>query len=225
MIKNKNEFQKFATKHLGINSLSLDKFQKAHDTYLSPMIIEERQLNVAQIDIYSRLIMDRILFLGVPIEDDVANIINAQLLFLESTDPTKEITMFISSPGGYVDDGLSIVDTMEYISSPVYTTCTGMAASMAAIILACGEKGHRKALKHSRILIHQPMGGTYGQASEMEIAVNEINKSKKELYNILSEKTGQEYDKILKDADRDFWMTSPEAKEYGLIDEVLLKRK
>ena len=223
MIK-KGEFQKYANKHLGISSLTLDKYGKVMNNYISPMIIEERQMNVTQLDIFSRLVMDRILFLGVPIEEDVSNIINAQLLFLESVDPSKEITMLISSPGGSVFDGLSIVDTMEYIKSEVHTTCTGLAASMAAVILACGEKGYRKALKHSRILIHQPMGNTWGQATEMEIAVNEINKLKKELYDILSEKTGQKYSKIQKDADRDFWMTSSEAQEYGMIDEVLLKR-
>lgn len=220
-----NEFKKYATKHLGINSLVLDKYTSITSNYISPTIIEERQLNVAQMDVFSRLMMDRIIFLGVPIDDYVANIIQAQLLFLESSDPKRDIQIYLNSPGGSVYAGLGIYDTMQYIMPDVSTICTGMAASMAAVLLCAGAKGKRTALKHSRILIHQPMGGAEGQASDIEITAREIQKLKKELYEIISSHSGQEYDKVWRDSDRDYWMTSEEAKEYGMIDEVLVKSK
>lgn len=220
-----NEFKKYATKHLGLNSLALDKYTSITSNYISPTIIEERQLNVAQMDVFSRLMMDRIIFLGVPIDDYVANIIQAQLLFLESSDPKRDIQIYLNSPGGSVYAGLGIYDTMQYIMPDVSTICTGMAASMAAVLLCAGAKGKRTALKHSRILIHQPMGGAEGQASDIEITAREIQKLKKELYEIISSHSGQEYDKVWRDSDRDYWMTSDEAKEYGMIDEVLIKSK
>ncbi len=221
---NKNEFEKYATRHLGISSLKLYNFQSATNSYISPTIIEERQLNVATMDVFSRLMMDRIIFLGVPIYDDAANIIQAQLLFLESVDPEKDIQIYINSGGGSVSAGLGIYDTMQLVSSDVATICTGMAASMAAVLLTAGAKGKRSALPHSRVMIHQPLGGAEGQASDIEITAREILKLKKELYEILSIHSGAPYKKIEKDADRDFWMTAPEAVEYGLIDEVLKKR-
>ena len=219
------EFRKYATKHLGISSLTLDRYNSVYGNYISPTIIEERQLNVAQMDVFSRLMMDRIIFLGVPIDDYVANIIQAQLLFLESADPKRDIQIYLNTPGGSVYAGLGIYDTMQYINPEVATICTGMAASMGAVLLCAGEKGKRSALKHSRILIHQPMGGAQGQASDIEITAREILKLKKELYEIISNHTGQTYKKIEKDADRDFWMTSEEAKKYGMIDEILEKKK
>jgi ATP-dependent Clp protease protease subunit len=193
--------------------------------YISPTIIEERQLNIATMDVFSRLMMDRIIFLGVPIDDYVANIIEAQLLFLDSTDPTKDISMYFNTPGGSVHSGLGIYDTMQYISSEIATICTGMAASMGAILLTAGQKGKRSALKHSRIMIHQPMGGVQGTASDIEITTREILKLKQELYMILANHSGNSLEKIEKDADRDHWMTSSEALEYGMIDEVLEKTK
>ncbi|MCD8172535.1 MAG: ATP-dependent Clp endopeptidase proteolytic subunit ClpP [Alistipes sp.] len=220
----KNEFEKYATSHLGISSLKLHNFKSLARNYVSPTIIEERQLNVATMDVFSRLMMDRIIFLGAPIYDDAANIIQAQLLFLESADPDKDIQIYINSGGGSVSSGLGIYDTVQLISSDVATICTGMAASMAAVLLTAGEKGKRSALPHSRIMIHQPLGGAEGQASDIEITAREIIKIKKELYSILSHHTGTPVKKIEKDADRDYWMTSKEAMEYGIIDEVLKKR-
>ncbi|MEG1572030.1 MAG: ATP-dependent Clp endopeptidase proteolytic subunit ClpP [Bacteroidales bacterium] len=218
-----NEFRKYATKHCGISSLNLNRFESLASNYISPTIIEERQLNVAQMDVFSRLMMDRIIFLGVPIYDEVANIIQAQLLFLDSVDPNKDIQIYLNTPGGSVHAGLGIYDTMQYVSSNVATICTGMAASMGAVLLCAGEQGKRTALKHSRVLIHQPLGGAEGQASDIEITAREILKLKKELYEIISSHSNQTYDKIWQDADRDYWMTAIEAKEYGMIDEVLDK--
>jgi ATP-dependent Clp protease protease subunit len=218
-----NEFGKYATRHLGISSLNLDRYTSIYSSYISPTIIEERQLNIATMDVFSRLMMDRIIFLGTPIDDYVANIIQAQLLFLESTDPAKDIQIYFNSPGGSVHAGLGIYDTMQYISSDVSTICTGMAASMSAVLLAAGAKGKRSALRHSRVMIHQPMGGAQGQASDIEITAREILKLKKELYQILANHSGKTIDKVEKDSDRDYWMTAPEAKEYGMIDEILEK--
>jgi ATP-dependent Clp protease protease subunit len=220
-----NEFTKYAMKERGISSLTLDRYSSAYNNYISPTIIEERQMNIATMDVFSRLMMDRIIFLGVPINDYVANIIQAQLLFLESVDAKKDIQIYLNTPGGSVYAGLGIYDTMQYISSDVATICTGMAASMGAVLLCAGEKGKRTALKHSRVLIHQPMGGAQGQASDIEITAREIQKLKKELYDIIAEKSGQTHKKIWKDADRDYWMTSEEAKTYGMIDEVLERTK
>ena len=218
------EFKKFATKHKGISSIHLDEFASIHGNYISPTIIEERQMNDASMDVFSRLMMDRIIFLGVPINDYVANIIQAQLLFLESVDAKKDILIYLNSPGGGVYAGLGIYDTMQYINPDVSTICTGMAASMGAVLLCAGAKGKRTALKHSRIMIHQPLGGAHGQASDIEITANEIKKLRTELYTIISEHTGKSFDDVWKDSDRDFWMTSTEAKEYGMIDEVLKKK-
>lgn len=217
-----DDFNKYAVNHAGISSLTLRSYASVYG-YISPTIIEERQLNVASMDVFSRLMMDRIIFLGVPIDDTVANIIQAQLLYLESTDPTKDIQIYLNSPGGAVHAGMGIYDTMQYISANVATICTGMAASMGAILLTAGTKGKRSALKHSRIMIHQPMGGAQGQASDIEITAREIIKIKAELYNILAEHSGRSVEQIEKDADRDYWMTSQEAVEYGMIDEVLVK--
>lgn len=216
-----DEFRKYAVKHRGISSLSLDRYSSFYGSYISPTIIEERQLNIATMDVFSRLMMDRIIFLGTPIDDYVANIIQAQLLFLESTDPAKDIQIYFNTPGGLVYAGLGIYDTMQYISSDVATICTGMAASMGAVLLAAGQKGKRSALKHARVMIHQPSGGAQGQASDIEITAREIMKLKKELFEILAEHTGNTYKKVEKDSDRDYWMNSKEAKEYGLIDEIL----
>ncbi|RMG76881.1 MAG: ATP-dependent Clp endopeptidase proteolytic subunit ClpP [Bacteroidetes bacterium] len=220
-----NEFKKYAVKHLGISSMTLHKYTSVLNNYISPTIIEERQLNVAQMDIFSRLMMDRIIFLGVPIDDYVSNIIQGQLLFLESSDPNLDIQIYINSPGGSVYAGLGIYDTMQYIKPDVATICTGMAASMAAVLLCAGTKGKRTGLEHSRVMIHQPLGGAQGQASDIVITANEIQKLKKELYEIISKHSGQPYDKIWNDGDRDFWMTSQEAKDYGMIDEVLTRSK
>lgn len=222
---NEKEFQKYATRHMGINSLTLDRYTSQFGNYISPMIIEERQLNIATMDVFSRLMMDRIIFLGVPIDDYVANIIQAQLLFLDSVDPNKDIQIYLNTPGGMVYAGLGIYDTMQYVSSDVATICTGMAASMGAVLLCAGADGKRTALKHARILIHQPMGGAQGQASDIEITAREIQKIKQELYEIIAMHSKQDYKKIWKDADRDYWMTAEEAKKYGMIDEVLLKTK
>ncbi len=218
-----DEFRKYAIKHQGISSLTLDRYSSFHDNYISPTIIEERKMNIASMDVFSRLMMDRIIFLGVPIDDYVSNIIQAQLLFLESVDAKKDIQIYLNTPGGSVYAGLGIYDTMQYISSDIATICTGVAASMGAILLCAGEKGKRSALKHSRILIHQPMGGAQGQASDIEITAREISKLKKELYEIIAKHSSHNYKKIWKDADRDYWMTSEEAKKYGMIDEVLIK--
>ena len=219
------EFEKFAIRGRGISSLSLHRFNSIQSSYMNPMIIEERQLNVAQMDVFSRLMMDRIIFLGCPINDDVANIIQAQLLFLESNDPKADIMLYINSPGGVVYSGLGIYDTMQTIQPDVATICTGMAASMASILLAAGAKGKRSALPHSRVMIHQPMGGAEGQASEMEITVREIVKLKQELYQILCDHTGKAMEQIVKDADRDFWMTASEAVDYGMVDRIVEKNK
>ena len=219
-----NEFQKYATKHLGLNTLGLEQYiSKINNNggYINPTVIEERQLNVAQMDVFSRLMMDRIIFLGTAIDDYVANVIQAQLLFLESTDPKRDIQIYLNSPGGYVHAGLGIYDTMQYINPDVSTICTGMAASMAAVLLCAGAKGKRFALPHSRVMIHQPLGGAQGQASDIEIEVREIQKLKKELYEIIANHSGKDYDQVWKDCDRNYWMVAAEAKEYGMIDEVL----
>jgi ATP-dependent Clp protease, protease subunit len=221
----KNDFRKYATGHMGISGARLDSYHSLVNAYISPTIIEERQLNIASMDVFSRLMMDRIIFLGLPIDDYVANIVQAQLLYLESADPSKDIQIYLNSPGGSVHAGLGIYDTMQYIGADVATICTGMAASMAAILLASGAKGKRSGLSHSRMMIHQPMGGAQGQVSDIEITVREIQKLKRELYEIISEHTGKPYEKVEKDADRDYWMTSQEAKAYGMIDEVLVKQK
>ena len=220
----KSEFQKYATKHLGMNSLALEQYM-ASNSYISPSILEERQLNVTQMDVFSRLMMDRIIFLGTPIDDYVANVIQAQLLFLDTSDPGKDISIYLNSPGGSVHAGLGIYDTMQYISSDVSTICTGMAASMAAVLLVAGEKGKRSALPHSRVMIHQPMGGMQGQASDMEINYKQIMLLRDELYQIISDHSGQSFERIMKDSDRDYWMTSAEALEYGMIDQVLQRNK
>ncbi|PLX20363.1 MAG: ATP-dependent Clp protease proteolytic subunit [Salinivirgaceae bacterium] len=226
MTSNNNEFRKYATKHLGISSMVLDQYNnQVYNNFISPTIIEERRLNIATMDVFSRLMMDRIIFLGLPIDDYVANIIQAQLLFLESTDPSKDIQIYFNSPGGSVYAGLGIYDTMQYISADVATICTGMAASMGAVLLTAGEKGKRSALKHSRIMIHQPMGGAQGQAVDIEITAKQILQLRKELYEIIAEHSGNTFEKIEKDSDRDYWMTAQEAKEYGMIDEVLQRTK
>lgn len=221
----KNEFEKYALGHKGISSLSMHRYQSIYNNYISPTIIEERQLNIASMDVFSRLMMDRIIFLGLPIDDYVANIIQAQLLFLDSADPSKDIQIYFNTPGGSVHAGLGIYDTMQFISSDVATICTGMAASMGAVLLTAGTRGKRSALKHSRIMIHQPMGGAQGQAADIEITAREIQKLKKELYEIIAEHSGNPFKRIEKDSDRDYWMTSEEAKEYGMIDEVLERKK
>ncbi|MFY7671256.1 ATP-dependent Clp endopeptidase proteolytic subunit ClpP [Tenacibaculum sp. MEBiC06402] len=219
------EFEKYATKHQGISSTYYDKIMSSmYPVGLTPNIIEERQLNVAIFDVFSRLMMDRIIFLGTGINDQVANIIQAQLLFLESVDANKDISIYINSPGGGVYAGLGIYDTMQFIKPDVATICTGMAASMGAVLMCAGEKGKRSALPHSRIMIHQPLGGAQGQASDMEITVKEIGKLKKELYDIISKHSGQPYEKVHEDSDRDYWMKADEAKEYGMIDEVLSRK-
>ncbi|MBO5732659.1 MAG: ATP-dependent Clp endopeptidase proteolytic subunit ClpP [Alistipes sp.] len=220
-----NEFEKFARLHCGINSMTLHDFRAEARGYVSPTIIEERSLNVAAMDVFSRLMMDRIIFLGAPIYDDAANIIQAQLLFLESVDADKDIQLYINSPGGSVSAGLGIYDTMQLISCDVATICTGMAASMGAVLLTAGAAGKRSALPHSRVMIHQPLGGVQGQASDIEITAREIAKTKQELYQILSSHSGVAIDKIEADADRDYWLTAAEAQAYGLIDNVLTKRK
>lgn len=218
-----NDFRNYAIKHMGVSSLSFDRYTSIMNNYISPTIIEERQLNVASMDIFSRLMMDRIIFLGLPIDDYVANIIQGQLLYLESSDSSKDIQIYINSPGGYVHAGLGIYDTMQYISADVATICTGMAASMAAVLLAGGHAGKRTALKHSRVMIHQPLGGAEGQATDILIAAREIEKTKKELYQILADHSKQPIEKIAADGERDYWMTSFEAKEYGMIDEVMIR--
>lgn len=227
-----SEFEKYAKNHLGLNSMSLYNYQSVvnnsnvmNSGYINPTIIEERQLNVAQMDVFSRLMMDRIIFLGTSINDTVSNIIQAQLLFLDSVDPGKDIQIYINSGGGSVSSGLGIYDTMQYISSDVSTICTGMGASMAAVLMCAGTKGKRSALPHSRIMIHQPLGGIQGQASDMEITVNEVKKLKKELYDIISKHSGKPFKQIEKDSDRDYWMTAKEAKDYGMIDQILIKNK
>ncbi|MBN2522016.1 MAG: ATP-dependent Clp endopeptidase proteolytic subunit ClpP [Bacteroidales bacterium] len=219
------DFKKYATKHRGISSMTLEKITSVYNNYISPTIIEERQLNVASMDVFSRLMMDRIIFLGLPIDDYVANVIQAQLLYLDSTDPGKDIQIYFNSPGGAVHAGLGVYDTMQYISSDIATICTGMAASMAAVLLCAGHKGKRSALKHSRVMIHQPMGGAQGQASDIEITAREILKLRTELYKIIADHTGKDIKKVEKDSDRDYWMTAKEALEYGMVDEVLERTK
>ena len=219
-----SEFEKYARGYCGISSLKLHDFQSIQASYVSPTIIEERQLNVATMDVFSRLMMDRIIFLGAPIYDDAANIIQAQLLFLESVDPSKDVQIYINSPGGSVSAGLGIYDTMQLVSCDVATICTGLAASMGAVLLTAGAAGKRSALPHSRVMIHQPLGGVQGQASDIEITAREILKTKQELYEILSTHSGVSIDKIAQDADRDYWMSAAEANAYGLIDEVLDRR-
>ena len=216
-----NEFQKYAVKHRGISSLRLEQYSSVVNDYITPYIIEERPMNITQLDVFFRLLKDRIIFLGVPIYDDVANIIQAQLLFLESQDSERDIQIYLNSPGGSVYAGLGIYDTMQYLKPEISTICTGMAASMAAVLMCAGAKGKRYALPHSRIMIHQPMGGAQGQASDIEIEAREIQKLKKELYEIIAFHSGKEYEQVWKDSDRDYWMTAAEAKEYGMIDEVL----
>ena len=220
-----NEFRKYATGHLGMNSLALEHYMQVQSSYISPTIVEERPMNVAQMDVFSRLMMDRIIFLGSQIDDYAANVIQAQLLFLDSSEPGKDISIYINSPGGSVYAGYGIYDTMQYIGSDVSTICTGVAASMASILLVAGAKGKRFALPHSRIMIHQPLGGMQGQASDMEIAAREILKVKKELYTILSEHSGQSFETIGRDSDRDYWLTAPEALDYGMIDRVLKREE
>lgn len=219
-----NDFRKYATGHLGMNGMVLDDVMRVQAQYLNPYILEERQLNVTQMDVFSRLMMERIIFLGTQVDDYSANTIQAQLLYLDSVDPGKDISIYINSPGGSVTAGLGIYDTMQFISSDVATLCTGMAASMAAVLLVAGKEGKRSALKHSRVMIHQPLGGVQGQASDIEIEAREIQKFKKELYNIISEHSHQPFEKVWNDSDRNYWMTSEEAKEYGMIDEVLMRK-
>jgi ATP-dependent Clp protease protease subunit len=216
------EFENYAVKHRGISSNTLYDYQKHQINNLTPNIIEERPMNIAVMDVYSRLMMDRIIFMGYPINDEVANIVTAQLLFLESTDRTRDIQMYINSPGGSVYSGLGVYDTMQYITPDVSTICIGMAASMAAVLLCAGTKGKRTALKHARVMLHQPSGAIGGQASDIEITVNEIKKIKKNLYDVISNHTGKTNKQVEKDCERDYWLTSTEAKEYGLVDEVLL---
>ena len=223
-----NEFKKFATQHLGMSSMHLEKYAESvavpNINGFTPQVIEERQMNIVGMDVFSRLMMDRIIFMGVPVNDYVANVVQAQLLFLESTDPKMDIQMFINSPGGSVIAGLGIYDTMQYVSPDVSTICTSLAASMGAVLLTAGTKGKRSCLPHSRVMIHQPSGGMQGQFSDMEISYNLIKTMKKELYEIIAEHTGQTVKKVEADCDRDNWMRAEEAKKYGLIDEVL-KRK
>ncbi|MBK6861432.1 MAG: ATP-dependent Clp protease proteolytic subunit [Saprospiraceae bacterium] len=224
----KDEFKKYATKHLGMASLHLDKYMEQSVPNIkgfTPTVIEERQMNVVGMDVFSRLMMDRIIFMGVPVNDYVANVIQAQLLFLDSADPKRDIQMYINSPGGSVIDGLGIYDTMQYVNPDVATICTGLAASMGAVLLAAGTKGKRTCLKHSRVMIHQPSGGMQGQFSDMEISYQLIKTMKKELYEILAYHTEQPYEKIEQDCDRDNWMVANEAKEYGLVDEVLVRNR
>lgn len=219
-----NDFKKYATKHLGIDSMVLDSVIKSQQQYLNPYILEERTLNVTQMDVFSRLMIDRIIFLGTEIDDYTANTLQAQLLYLDSVDPGKDISIYINSPGGSVTAGLGIYDTMQFISCDVATICTGMAASMASVLLVAGTEGKRSALTHSRVMIHQPMGGAQGQASDIDIMAKEIQKMKKELYTIISEHSHTPYEKVWADSDRDYWMTAEEAKEYGMVDTVLKKK-
>lgn len=217
------DFRKYATRHLGVNAQVLDGVVRSQ-AYQNPYILEERQLNVTQMDVFSRLMMDRIIFLGTEINDYTANVLQAQLLYLDSVEPGKDISIYINSPGGSVYAGLGIYDTMQFVRSDVATICTGMAASMAAVLLVAGKEGKRAALKHSRVMIHQPMGGAQGQASDIEITAREIQKLKKELYTIIADHSHTDFEKVWADSDRDYWMTAEEAREYGMIDEVMMKR-
>ncbi len=219
-----DEFRKYATRHLGINGLVLDDVISAQSQYMNPYILEERKLNVTQMDVFSRLMMDRIIFLGTPIDDYTANVMQAQLLFLDSVDGGSDISIYINSPGGSVTAGLGIYDTMQFISPDVATICTGMAASMAAVLLVAGKEGKRQALPHSRVMIHQPLGGVQGQASDIEIEAREIMKYKKELYTIIAEHSHTPFEKVWNDSDRNYWMTAEEAKEYGMIDQILTRK-
>lgn len=219
-----NDFRKYATRHLGMNGLVVDEVMNAQAQYMNPYILEERQLNVTQLDVFSRLMMDRVIFLGTDVNDYTANVLQAQLLYLDATDAGKDINVYINSPGGSVYAGLGIYDTMQFIASDVATICTGMAASMAAVLLVAGAEGKRSALPHSRVMIHQPMGGVQGQASDIEIEAREIQKLKKELYTIIAEHSHTEFDKVWADSDRNYWMTAEEALEYGMIDKVLKKK-
>ena len=219
-----NDFRKFATKHVGINGLVLDDVIKSQAGYMNPYILEERQLNVTQLDVFSRLMMDRVIFLGTEINDYTANVLQAQLLYLNSVDPTTDISVYLNSPGGSVYAGLGIYDTMQFIANDISTICTGMAASMAAVLLVAGTEGKRAALPHSRVMIHQPLGGAQGQASDIEITAREIVKLKKELYMIISEHSHTDYEKVERDSDRDYWMTASEALEYGMIDRIYRKQ-
>ena len=221
---NRSEFDKFANMGRGISSMTLHRYESAVDSYINPTIIEERKLNVASMDVFSRLMMDRIIFLGVPIDDDVANIIQAQLLFLASNDNNADISLYLNTPGGQVSSGLAIYDTMQIVEPDVATICTGMAASMGAVLLVAGQEGKRSALPHSRVMIHQPLGGVQGQASDIEIEAKEIQKFKKELYTIISNHSHTPYEKVWADSDRNYWMTAEEAKEYGMIDSVLVRK-
>jgi len=223
--KKMNDFRKYATKHLGINGMVLDDVMNAQAQYMNPYILEERQLNVTQLDVFSRLMMDRVIFLGTEVNDYTANVLQAQLLYLDANDPGKDINVYINSPGGSVYAGLGIYDTMQFIQSDVATICTGMAASMAAVLLVAGKEGKRSALPHSRVMIHQPLGGVQGQASDIEIEAREIQKLKKELYTIIADHSHTDYDKVWADSDRNYWMTAEEAKAYGMIDEVLSRKK
>ena len=221
----KTDFEKYATGHLGINSMVLSDVIKSQSQYLNPYILEERQLNVTQMDVFSRLMMDRIIFLGTQIDDYTANTLQAQLLYLDSVDTDKDISIYINSPGGSVSAGLGIYDTMQFINSNVATICTGMAASMAAVLLVSGTEGKRTSLPHSRIMIHQPLGGVQGQASDIEITAREIQKLKRELTQIIATHAHKDYETVLADSDRDHWMTAQEALEYGMVDRVLEKKK
>ena len=220
-----NEFEKFASLDRGISPMTLGRYNAAVNSYINPTVIEERRMNVASMDVFSRLLMDRIIFLGVPIDDDVANIIQAQLLFLSSLDSKADISMYLNTPGGQVSSGLAIYDTMQLVAPDVSTICTGMAASMGAVLLCAGEKGKRSALPHSRVLIHQPLGGAKGQASDILIAAKEIEKTRTELCGIIAKHSGHSFDKVLSDADRDYWLTAEEALEYGMIDKILSKKR
>lgn len=220
----KDNFNEYAVKGRGLNSNTLDDYKRAVDDYINPTIIEERKLNVASMDVFSRLMMDRIIFLGVQINDDVANIITAQLLYLASTDPSADISLYVNTPGGVVTSGLAIYDTMQLVEPDVATICIGQAASMGSVLLCAGSKGKRSCLPHARVLIHQPLGGAQGQASDIMIAAKEIEKMRTELYTIISEHSGQPFDKVFKDADRDYWMNAQEALEYGMVDKILTKK-
>jgi len=219
-----SDFRKYATSKLRMSGMALDDVMAAQNQYLNPYILEERKLNVTQMDVFSRLMMERIIFLGTEINDYTANTIQAQLLYLDSTDPGKDVSIYINSPGGSVTAGLGIYDTMQFISSDVATICTGMAASMGAVLLVAGQAGKRQALPHSRVMIHQPLGGVQGQASDIEIEAREIQKFKKELYTIISKHSNQPYDKVWADSDRNYWMTAEEAKNYGMIDQILERK-
>lgn len=218
------DFKKYATRHLRMSGTALDSYMNITSSYISPTIIEERQLNVAQMDVFSRLMMDRIIFLGTQVDDYTANVIQAQLLYLDSSDPGKDISIYINSPGGSVYAGYGIYDTMQFIGSDVSTICTGIAASMASVLLVAGTKGKRFALQHARVMMHQPLGGTQGQASDIEIAAREIMKVKKELYTIISKHSGKPYEEVERDSDRDYWLTSEEAKAYGMVDDIMTRK-